>query len=122
MMPEEKREKGLDNVTIWLMASVALFFDVLQWLLDFIFMSCQVTIYAWLTFVVWFKIRGISLFTLKRGSILGVGTVVDLIPVLGALAWTAMVITLALDSKIKKVLPTSVRETTSSTSHFKKAA
>jgi ABC-type proline/glycine betaine transport system permease subunit len=102
-MSEEK--KGLDNTTIWLMVSVAFFFDVLQWLLDFIFMSWLVTIFAWLTFYVWFKMRGISFATPKRASVLGVGTIVDLIPIVGALAWTAMIITLALDSKIKKVAP-----------------
>jgi hypothetical protein len=122
MEKEQVPVKGLDNVTVCLMIGTAVFFDALQLLLDFIFMGWLVTIFAWLTFIVWFIIKGISLWTIKRVSILGIGTIVDLIPFLGAFAWTAMIITLALDSKIKKVLPGSIQKAIAPTSTLKKAA
>lgn len=87
------------------MISVAFFYDVLQWFLDFVLMGWLVTVFAFLTFYLWFKMHGLSFATPKRASILGVGVIIDLIPIIGALAWTGMVIGLALDSKIKKVVP-----------------
>ena len=99
-------KKGLNNTTIALMISVALFFDALQWLLAFIFMGWLVTIFAGLTFYVWFKIRGMSFMKPKRFATFGGSFIVELIPVIGDVlpTWTASITYLALDSKIKKVL------------------
>lgn len=104
-MPEEK--KGLNNTTIVLMVSVALFYDALQWLLGWIFMGWLVSIFAWLTFYVWFKTRGMSFMTPKRLATFGGSFIIELIPIVGDVlpTWTAAITYLALDSKIKKVAP-----------------
>jgi len=104
-MPEEK--KGLNNTTIVLMICVALFYDVLQWLLGWIFMGWLVSIFAGLTFYTWFKIRGMSFMKPKRFLSFGGSFIVELIPGIGDIlpTWTASIIYLALDSKIKKVAP-----------------
>lgn len=102
-MPEKK---GLNNTTIVLMVSVALFYDALQWLLTFIFMGWLVGIFAGLTFYVWFKLRGLSFMKPKRFATFGGSFILELIPVVGDIlpTWTAAITYLALDSKIKKVV------------------
>ena len=98
-------KKGLNNTTIALMVSVALFYDALQWLLGWIFMGWLVTIFAGLTFYVWFKMRGMSFMSPKRFTAFGGSFIVEFIPVIGDVlpAWTACIVYLALDSKIKKI-------------------
>ncbi|MDO8728875.1 MAG: hypothetical protein Q7K26_03165 [bacterium] len=123
-MSEEK--KGLDNITITLMIIVALFYDALQILLAFIFLGWVVGIFAGLTFYVWFKRRGLSFMKPKRFLTFGITSVIEMVPSLliplSALpTWTAAITYLALDSKLKKVLPTSAQKATS-TPGFKKAA
>lgn len=124
-MPEEKTEKkGLDNTTIALMISVALFYDALQVLLAFIFLGWLVGIFAGLTFYLWFKSRGLSFMKPKRFLTFGIASIIEMFPIipLSVLpAWTLAIVILALDSKIKKILPTSVQKATS-TPKFKKAA
>lgn len=102
----DAKEKGLSNITISLMVIVALFFDLLQWLLGWIFMGWSVSIFAWLTFYIWFKTKGISFMKPKRLAAFGGSFIIELIPVLGDIlpTWTAAVIYLALDSKVKKVV------------------
>ena len=104
-MPEEKR--GLSNTTIVLMVSVALFYDVLQWLLGFLFMGWLVSIVAWMTFYVWFKIRGLSFMKPKRFATFGGSFIIEMIPIVGDIlpTWTAAITYLALDSKVKKITP-----------------
>jgi len=104
-MDEGAKEKGLTNTTVVLMICVALFYDALQWLLGWIFMGWLVTIYAGLTFYVWFKIKGISFMKLKRLATFSGSFIIELIPVIGDVlpAWTASIVYLAIDSKIKKV-------------------
>ncbi|MBI2065748.1 MAG: hypothetical protein HYT68_01625 [Candidatus Zambryskibacteria bacterium] len=102
-----EKEKGLKNTTIALMVVTALFFDALQWFLAFIFMGWVVTIFAGLTFYLWFKLQGISFMKPKRLATFGGSFIIELIPILGDVlpAWTAAVVILVLDSKIKKVVP-----------------
>lgn len=122
-MPEE--QKGLNNTTIALMISVAVFYDVLQLLFTFIFMGWLVGIFAGLTFYVWFKVRGLSFMQPKRFMTFGGASFIEMFPLLplSALpAWTAAIVFLALDSKIKKMLPASVAKAVSSTPGLKKAA
>ena len=96
-MPEEK--KGLNNTTIALMISVAIFYDVLQWLLAFIFMGWLVSIFALLTFYVWFKMKGMSFMKPKRFAAFGGSFIVELIPIINILpAWTFAIILFGLDS------------------------
>jgi glycopeptide antibiotics resistance protein len=103
-----QEKKGLNNTTIVLMICVAIFFDVLQALLTFIFMGWVVGIFAFLTFYLWFKLRGLSFMKPKRLLTFGGASLIEIIPFLSALpAWTAAIIVLALDSKIKKVIPNS---------------
>lgn len=105
-MAEEKSDKkGLDNVTIALMICTALFYDALQALLTLIFMGWLVSIFAYLTFYTWFKIRGMNFVSAKRAGILNGGFIIELIPIINTLpAWTLAITLLALDSKIKKVI------------------
>ncbi|OHA91589.1 MAG: hypothetical protein A2758_00565 [Candidatus Zambryskibacteria bacterium RIFCSPHIGHO2_01_FULL_49_18] len=106
-MPEQNKEKGLKNHTIALMICTALFFDVLQWLLAFIFMDWLAGFFAFLTFFLWFKTHGISFMRPKRILVMGGAGLIEIIPWLAALpAWTAAVTILALDTKIKKAIGT----------------
>ena len=107
MKPEEK--KGLDNTTIALMISVAVFYDILQWLLVFLFMDWLVSIFALMTFYVWFKRHGISFATPKRATTFVSATAIESVPIISTFlswlpAWTAAVTIIALDTKVKKVL------------------
>lgn len=106
-MKEEKKEsKGLGNTTLILMISTAIFFDVLQWLLAFVFMDWFVSIFAFLTFYVWYKMRGLKFTTVKRAGTMASAFIVEIVPFLAMLpAWTTAVVILGLDSKIKKVVP-----------------
>lgn len=97
-------EEKLKTTTIWLMISTALFFDALQVFLDFLLMGWLVTIFASLTFFVWFKMHGITFIKPKRlvGSI-GV-VIIDMIPIIGWLAWTVAISSFALSKKSKGLL------------------
>jgi ABC-type microcin C transport system permease subunit YejB len=141
-MSEEK--KGLNNQTIVFMIVVAIFFDVLQALLTFVFMGWLVGIFAGLTFYLWFRLRGMSFMKPKRFLTFGAASIIEMFPLLplSALpAWTGAIVFLALDSKIKKIVPTGLQNITkpndvlpfarrkassneaeSSTTKFKKAA
>ena len=105
-MPEDNKEKELKSHTIVFMAVVAIFFDVLQWLMAFLFMDWLVGIFAYLTFFVWFKIYGINLIKAKRLAVAGTSFILEIIPIVATLpALTAAVITVALDAKVKKIAP-----------------
>jgi hypothetical protein len=106
-MPEQQKKKELDSIIIVLMIVVAFFFDVLQWFLDFLFMGWLVTIFAHLTFFLWFRGRGVNFYSRKRIGTLSFWTFLDFIPVAGAFSWTFMVGRIALDYKIKKIIPGS---------------
>ncbi|OHB05806.1 MAG: hypothetical protein A3B16_00430 [Candidatus Zambryskibacteria bacterium RIFCSPLOWO2_01_FULL_45_43] len=87
------------------MICVAVFFDILQWLLAFVFMDWLAGFFAFMTFFVWFKIRGMSFMKPKRLLTFGGASLIEIIPWLSALpAWTAAIVILALDSKVKKVV------------------
>lgn len=105
-MEENKKETGLNNTTIVLMVSVALFYDALQWLLGWILMGWLASFYAFLTFYIWFKLRGMSFMTPKRLTVFGGSFIVEMIPVIGDIlpTWTAAIVYLALDYKAKKAL------------------
>lgn len=105
------KDKGLDNITIAFMVSVALFYDVFQALIQLIpflgqILSSLIGVFAFLTFYLWFKMRGLNFATPKRAGLLGGGFLIELIPILNILpAWTLAVILLAIDFKIKKIAP-----------------
>ena len=112
-MDEEKSEesggeKGLDNFTIIKMVVVAVFFDFLQFILGFIWLGWLVGIFAGLTFWFWFNQHGISFIkNPKRLMAFGGASIIEMLPIplLADLpAWTAAIVYLALDSKVKKVV------------------
>lgn len=99
---EQAKKPRLDNATIALMVGLAIFYDALQALLNLIFMGWLVTILAFLSFWLWFKIKGISFMTAKRMSIIGGGALIEAIPMLDTLpGWTGMVTLIVLDAKLK---------------------
>ena len=101
----DEKEKGLKTTTVWLMIMVALFFDVLQILLDFLLLGWLVPIIAAPTFWLWFRIHGISFMKPKRFLTFGGATLVDFVPVLGWFAWMVAVSYLALSSKLQSIVP-----------------
>lgn len=101
----EKKEKGLKTSTVWLMISTALFFDALQILLDFILMGWLVTIFASMTFWLWFKSQGYSFMKPKRIAGSFATMLIDVIPVLGWFAWTVAITTFVLKNKLQEVVP-----------------
>ncbi|MEK9171681.1 MAG: hypothetical protein AAB782_00375 [Patescibacteria group bacterium] len=100
-MPEEK--KGLNNTTIALMVSVALFYDVLQILLSYILMGWFIIPIAYLTFFVWFRIHGLKFLSMKRAPTLGVGAFLEIISAGIIPSITFTVLRISLDSKLKKL-------------------
>ena len=110
-MPEERNEKELKNHTIVFMVIVAIFFDMLQWLLAFVFMDWLVSIFAYLTFFVWFRTYHISFMKPKRVAIAGISFLLEIIPFVAMLpALTGAVVMIALDTKVKKVLPGVIQD------------
>src|SRR3989344_4663562 len=102
------KKKGLKSHTIVFMIAVALFYDVLQWLLTLLFMGWLAGIFAGLTFYVWFKLHGINFMKPKRFIVFGGASLIEMFPILplSALpAWTAAVTYLALNSKLQEVIP-----------------
>lgn len=51
-----------------------------------------ISVWAWLTFYVWFKIRGVSFINPKRFAVLNGGALIEMIPIVNSLpAWTLAV-------------------------------
>lgn len=115
-----KDSKELSSITIALMVGTAVFFDVLQWLMAFIFMDWLVGLFAFMTFWLWFKLNGISFMTPKRGATMGVSALIEMIPFLSALpAWIFAVTVIALDTKAKKIVSTAAGQVEDSNSNKK---
>jgi len=104
-MQPETHKKELSNATIVLMTSVALFYDALQWLLAYILMGWLLIPIFYLTFIVWFRMRGVKFLTLKRAPTLAVGAILETITVGIIPGFTFIVLRTALDYKIKKIAP-----------------
>ena len=125
-------KKGLSSTTIWFMIVTALFFDTIQDFLLPLGIGYFIPVVAYPTFWLWFKIHGISFFSMKRAPTIGIGALIELIPGLDALpALTATVARIALTSKAEavvsetkgKVLPFKPRnQTDESTEDLSKAA
>ena len=100
---QEQEKKGLKSTTISLMIGTALFFDALQWLLAFIFMDWAVTMFAYMTFWVWFITKGIRLLTPKRFAIQTGTLLIEVVPFIAALpAISCMVMLTIFDTKLKE--------------------
>lgn len=100
-----KKEKKLSSTTIFLLIIVALFFDLLQIIFTFLFLGWLISFYAFMTFWLWFKLKGISFATPKRSGIAGGGFIIELVPFLNMLpAWTLAVTLIILDVKSKELI------------------
>lgn len=101
-----QQNKGLSVTTVWFMIAVALFFDTLQALLTPVVIGYFVPIISYPTFWLWFKMKGLNFFSLKRAPVLGIGAFIELIPGLDLLpAFTFTVARIALAEKIQEVIP-----------------
>lgn len=106
-MPQENQNQELKTHTIVFMVVVALFFDALGALFTPIAMYWVVTIVAYLTFFVWFRLYGITFLKPKRLVTAGGSLIVELIPIINVLpAITLAVAIIALEAKAKKIVPT----------------
>ncbi len=86
------------------MVVTALFFDVLQWAATFVFLHWAVTIFAYMTFGLWFFIKGIKLLTSRRIATVGGTLIIEIAPFIAALpAITAMVVITILDAKARQL-------------------
>lgn len=109
-LDQTEKDKEIKPVTGTFMIIVALLFDGIQAGINLIpivgqILSFLISIFAFLTFWVWFKMNGVSFAKPKRAGSMGVGFLVELIPVLNMLpAWTLAVFLIISDTKIKKVL------------------
>jgi len=92
------------RISVWesgLMIAVAVIYDLVQialtWLLGWIGVgfigSWLMTIWAGMTFGLWFTLKGASIISGKRAAALGIGAIIEAIPLLNALpGWTVSVI------------------------------
>lgn len=107
----EEKKKGLNSSTIGLMIGVALFFDTLQALLTPLFMWWIVPPIFYATFWLWFKMNGLSFFSMKRGSTIAIGAFLEIIPGIDVIpAMTFTVIRIALDNKFKEATSNAIIE------------
>ncbi len=84
------------------MVCVALLYDVLQILLDFIGAGWLLVPVAYLHFSLWFYLHGIKFFSGKRIKSLGAGALLEFITAGIIPATTFNVLFVALDYKVKK--------------------
>lgn len=94
-----------------LMIMVALLYDGLQFLIELSLfgfgwtVNWIITVWAWLTFYVWFKFRGVSFIRPRRALAFGGGFLIELIPWINNLpTWTGVIIFLLLETRIKKAV------------------
>lgn len=106
-MEEDKKKPELKTNTIVFMVAVAIFYDVLQWFLAFVFLGWAVIPIAYGTFAIWFRMHGVKFFTSKRIGSLGVGAFLEFISAGIIPSITFNVLVVALDNKAKKLVPGS---------------
>jgi len=110
----EKNKEKIDNITATMMISTAILVDGIQAFLTLIFIgpfvNWLISIFAWMTFFLWFALKGIKftnnpkrVFTFMGGSLL------EIIPGIATLpAWTATItitiLTIKAEKKVKNIL------------------
>ena len=110
----EKKKEKIDNITATLMIGTAVLFDGFQAFLTLLligpFVNWLISIFAWLTFFLWFMLKGVhftknlnKLFTFMGGSLMEIIPVVDALP-----AWTATIIITILMIKAEDKLDTPI--------------
>ena len=104
-----QEEKEIKDVTMFLMIGTALFFDVVQIVIGWIpvfgnVLSMCVSLFAFMSFFLWFYMYGIRMITPKRlFTMIGAG-IIEMIPYVDLLpAWTLTVIFLIGTTKVKKL-------------------
>ena len=100
---------SIKETTIFLMIFTALCFDGGQAIVGWIpvvgnIIADIVSLFAFMTFLLWFKMHGIQMLTPKRfGSLVG-GGVIEMIPFLNILpAWTMVVVYLIGTTKVQEL-------------------
>lgn len=64
-----------------------------------------ISVWAWLTFYVWFKIHGVSFMNAKRFAVLNGGALIEMIPIVNSLpAWTLAVFLLIATTRAEELL------------------
>lgn len=99
-----------------LMITVALIYDVIQivlvWILGWVGIgfigAWLVTIWATLTFGLWLTLKGASIMSGKRAAALGIGALIEVIPLVNSLpGWTVAVVSAILVTRAKDLLSQS---------------
>jgi hypothetical protein len=98
-------------ITKWTFAgwlTIAILMDLVQIILDFlavgVIANTILTIFGYIVFLPWFWLHGIR-FQGKTAKTLGLGTLLEFIPVINALpAWSFMIIRVYLNSKTPPVI------------------
>ena len=104
-----EKESQIKDTTAFLMIFIALCFDGIQALLGWIpvlgnILADLFSIFAFMTFLLWFWIYGIKMLTPKRLTSLLGGGLIEMIPYLNLLpAWTMVVVYLIGTTKIKEL-------------------
>lgn len=107
--PNFKKEPKISKETAWMMITVAIFFDLISFLINLIpivgqVISIAIPIVAYPTFFLWFMLKGVKLMTTKRIAAMGGGFVVEVIPLVNMLPGvTASVVFTILSTKVKEV-------------------
>ena len=95
-------KKGLKTTTIWLMVGVALLFDAVQILFSWFGGGWLLIPIQYGTFILWFKLQGISFLSMKRAPSLVIGGFVETLTAGIFPAFTAVVARVAFTSKIQQ--------------------
>lgn len=108
----ENGERKINNVTFALMLTLAGIVDLIQFaigFLDVIFIGTPINWllipFIWLTFYIWFKIKGVSFVKPKRGLLMGAAPLIEMIPLINMLpAWTLAVVLIVGSERAEELL------------------
>jgi len=110
----QKEKVKIDNITTTLMIGTALLIDSVQTLLTLVligpFVNWLISIFAWMTFFLWFLLKGVKftnnpkkIFTFMGGSL------AEFIPIIASLPiWTCTITMTILTIKAEKKLKSSL--------------
>ena len=105
----KKEKKAIPDMIAMLMIGTALFFDVIQIIIGWIpvvgnAIADIFSLFAFLTFFLWFMMYGIKMISPKRLAAMATGGLLEMIPYLNLLpAWTGVVVYLIGTTKIKEM-------------------
>lgn len=104
-------EKKIQNIEWFLMIGLAVAIDIINIVLAMIplvgfLFNKLISIFAWLTFWLWFKLKGAAGIKVRSKSLLAFGGISEVMPVpfLSALPfWTATIVGIMVKNKIKSM-------------------